>query len=93
MNKLYEYYHARAIAYGRTFGGEKNPLAEIILEDLAKFCRANETTFHPDARVSAVLEGRREVWLRVQEFMTLNAEQLLEKYTKNPTPNTEDHTK
>jgi hypothetical protein len=56
--------------YVKTFSG---PVPERVLADLAKFCRAAETTFHPDPRVHAVLEGRREVWLRIQKYMRLTA--------------------
>lgn len=47
-----------------------------VLSDLAKFCRAGESTFHPDPRVHAVLEGRREVWLRIQSHLKLDSETL-----------------
>ncbi len=81
--ELYEYYHSRSIAYGIIFD-DKSPFTKTVLEDLAEFCRASESCFHPDPRVHAVLEGRRECWLRIKEFLTLNAEQLVEKYTKTP---------
>jgi hypothetical protein len=80
-SKLHEYYHERSIAYGRIFDPE-SPFTELVMADLARFCRSNETTFHTDARVHALMEGRREVFLRIQEFLTLNADQLLEKHTK-----------
>ena len=47
-----------------------------VLQDLAKFCRAHESTFNPDPRIHAVLEGRREVWLRIQERLQLTPEQI-----------------
>lgn len=47
-----------------------------ILEDLAKFCRAHETCFRGNEREHALLEGRREVWLRIQQHLKLNDEQL-----------------
>lgn len=50
--------------------------ARFVLQDLAKFCRAHETTFNADPRAHAVLEGRREVWLRIQNNLELNSEQL-----------------
>lgn len=50
--------------------------AQVVLKDLARFCRANEPTFHPDARLHAELEGRREVWLRIQQHLNLTSEQL-----------------
>lgn len=62
----------RRQAYQLTFG---SPIGQTVLEDLAKFCRANETCFHPNSRVNAALEGRREVWLRIQTMLNLTAEQ------------------
>lgn len=47
------------------------------LIDLAEFCRANESCFHQDPRVHAALEGRREVWLRIQEHLHLTPAQLM----------------
>ena len=54
----------RRYAYRKTFDG---PLAEVVLKDLARFCRAHESTFHADPRAHAVAEGRREVWLRIAD--------------------------
>jgi hypothetical protein len=47
-----------------------------VLKDLAKFCRAHESTFHKDPRAHAVMEGRREVWLRIQNQLNLTDEEL-----------------
>ena len=58
----------RRTDYIRTFN---TPHGEKVMADLAKFCRANETTFHPDPRVHAALEGRREVWLRIRAHLDL----------------------
>jgi hypothetical protein len=63
----------RRTAYVRTFD---TPAGEEVLADLAKFCRANESTFHPDARVHAVMEGRREVYLRLQNHLQLSDQEL-----------------
>jgi hypothetical protein len=84
--EIYEYYHARSVAYGIVFD-DKSPFTKTVLEDLAEFCRASESCFHSDPRIHAVLEGRRETWLRVKEFLTLNAEQLIEKHIKTPQTN------
>lgn len=51
-----------------------------VLKNLERFCRANETCFDPDPRIHAALEGRREVYLRIQDYLTLNAAELMEKY-------------
>jgi len=66
----------RKQAYQITFNKE-SVHAQRVIKDLAKFCRANSTTFHPDARMHAVLEGRRETFLRIQQFIQLTPEELL----------------
>jgi len=53
-----------------------------VLKDLAAFCRAEESTYHPDPRAHAVLEGRREVFLRIQSHLNLSSEDLWKKYSK-----------
>lgn len=70
-----EFLRNRALAYRRTFvDGDADNAA--VLKDLAKFCRALDTTFHPDARIAAQLDGRREVFLRIQQHLKLSADQL-----------------
>jgi hypothetical protein len=56
------------------------PAVQEVLIDLATFCRANESTFHEDARKAAMLDGRREVWLRIQNHLHLTAEELMALY-------------
>jgi hypothetical protein len=51
-----------------------------VLNDLAAFCRANKSTFHEDPRAHAVLEGRREVWLRIQQHLQLDEDALWKIY-------------
>jgi len=68
---------ARRTAYLRCF---TSPPGEVVLADLAKFCRATEPTFHPDPRVSAQLDGRREVFLRIQQHLRLTDDQLWKLY-------------
>lgn len=57
-----------------------NLAAQAVLKDLAQFCRASESTFHPDPRAHAVLEGRREVWLRLRAHLDLSPDELVERY-------------
>lgn len=71
----------RKRAYALTFNKESVPV-QAVLADLMKFCRANETTFHPDPRIHAVLEGRREVFLRIINHLNLSAEDLLKIYAQ-----------
>ena len=76
----------RQLAYQRVFDKDL-PYAPYVLQDLAKFCRAHETTFSSDERVHAILEGRREVWLRIQTHLNLTQEQLWELYGRKDLPN------
>lgn len=85
MNELVErtmnFVRRRSRAYNTVFKNSRG--GGIVLEDLAKFCRANESTFHADARMHAVLEGRREVWLRIQQHLNLTPNELFALYTGN----------
>lgn len=83
-----QYLAQRRTAYVKTF---VNPFGEEVLQDLARFCRANESTFHPDARVHAALEGRREVWLRIQQHLNLSDEELWRVFG-GPTPTPTEET-
>ncbi len=72
-------------AYRRVF---LHPAGQNVMIDLAKFCRANQTCFDADPRLHAVLEGRREVWLRIQNHLRLNGEQLFALYAGQQFPMT-----
>lgn len=52
----------------------------MVLKDLAKFCRAFDTTFHENERAHALIEGRREVWLRIQNHLNMTPDELWQKY-------------
>lgn len=78
LQAFYRFLSGRRTAYQRVFG---SVYAEEVLKDLARFCRANETTVHENERMSAVLEGRREVWLRIQEHLHLSPDEIFELYT------------
>lgn len=69
-------------AYQFTFNPESIH-AKAVLKDLARFCRANESTFHTEDRVHCALEGRREVWLKIQNYLNLTPEELSELYRKD----------
>lgn len=66
----------RKRAYQLTLGGE-SPAQRILLADLAKFCRASEGTMSGDPHRTSYLEGRRSVWLRIQQHLRLSDEQLM----------------
>lgn len=72
----------RRNAYCKTF---LTPYGDEVLADLAKFCRAHQTTFHQDARAHAVAEGRREVWLRIQQHLQLSDKDIWAIYSRNQT--------
>lgn len=75
----------RKRAYQLTFPFS-NPAQRIVLEDLATFCRANESCAVPGNHdASLILEGRREVWLRIQQHLHLSPEQLMQLYAKGTT--------
>lgn len=74
-DRLRKYFHRRKIAYSRVFD-VNNVFTDEVLRDLAKFCRAHESTFHTEPRVSAMMEGRREVWLRIQENLKLSLDEI-----------------
>lgn len=66
---------ARRRAYRAVF---RDPVhGAVVLADLARFCHAIKTTHVPgDTHGTAQLEGRRQVWLRLQETLRLSDEQL-----------------
>ena len=63
-------------AYMMAFAGAAG---EAVLGDLSRFCRADEPCFMENDRYHALLEGRREVWLRIQHYMKLPIEELLQR--------------
>lgn len=75
-----EFLFRRRTAYVRVFDFD-NANANAVLADLFKFCRAEESTFHLDPRAEGRLDGRREVWLRIQHHLRLTPEQLWQLYS------------
>jgi hypothetical protein len=57
---------------------------DTLLADLAEFCRANTSCVvvgkdgHIDTHATALVEGRREVYLRIQATLNISDEQLLQ---------------
>lgn len=78
--KTFEFLRIRKRNYQLAFG---QPAGQEVLIDLAKFCRADQSCFDPDPRVHAALEGRREVWLRIQQHLNLTPQQLTALYSGN----------
>ena len=63
----------------RTFFGDNGLLkrdAQAVLADLREFCFAQSSGFSPDPLVMARRAGRREVWLRLIDFLNLDEKQV-----------------
>lgn len=82
--KTFDFLKRRRINYRLA---ANQPAFQELLIDLAQFCRANETCVVTDKNgriddaATKVLEGRREVWLRIQQHLNLTAQQLYSLYT------------
>ncbi len=81
MKDLLAKLRRRRYAYRRLFLGEDGLTGDgqVVLADLAKFCRANSSTavVSPISRsvdpiASAMAEGRREVWLRLMAHLHID---------------------
>lgn len=81
MEKLLARILKRKYAYRRLFLGENglNGDGQIVLADLAKFCKATSSTAvvspisrQVDPVASALAEGRREVWLRIMAHLHID---------------------
>jgi hypothetical protein len=85
LEKARRFLTGRAGAYQRVFAASAD--VDTVLRDLVRFCRATETTFHPNQRVSDALNGRREVWLRIQHHLKMTDDELWQRYG-SPSPPT-----
>ena len=70
----------RQAAYQALFAGGND--LEEVMNDLKFFCRARDSCFDADPRVHAVLEGRREVYQRIEDHLELSFDELWDKQTK-----------
>src|ERR1017187_600034 len=82
--RLFDFFKRRKVNYQLACN---QPATQEMLIDLAQFCRANETCLvldsggRVDDAFTKILEGRREVWLRIQQHLNLNTTQLYFLYT------------
>lgn len=60
----------------------RSPPGQEVLKDLARFCRAHESTFHDNERVQSKLDGRREVFLRIAHHLQLSPDELWNLYSR-----------
>jgi len=77
IQALKNFLQTRAQAYRLTFGVESS---KKVLVDLSIFCKAEETTTHRNRDMSLILQGRREVWLRIRKHLNLTDEELWKIY-------------
>lgn len=63
----------------------QHPRSRPVLQDLARFCRANQApvarntkTGEIDERATFIAIGRQEVWQHIQEYLHLTEEELFE---------------
>ena len=88
ISKIVEKVLRKKLAYRRTFMDEQGnltPEAEIVFNDLRKFCRVTGSTvvISPisktvDPLAMAMAEGRREVWNRIMAHLYVNEKQVFE---------------
>ncbi len=57
--------------------GSLTSAGKRVFRDLALYCGAYKTTFRPDAREHALMEGRRQVFLKMQAMLELPDEEFL----------------
>jgi hypothetical protein len=62
--------HYQAVFLGPD--GTPHAHAEEVIADLRRFCRIDQSTFDADARIHALLEGRREVAQRILTFLQID---------------------
>ena len=72
----------RGRAYRATFN---NPQGKKVLADLRRFCRASVPTADVNnVQTTYLLEGRREVWLRIISHMNLTDEDIINLIEDSP---------
>lgn len=77
-----DYLRRRQQAYTSVFsgkGGEED--VKFVMLDLAHFTRAYSPTWNVNQKVQDLLEGRREVFMRIMDFTSLDHDTLYRKYT------------
>jgi len=78
-----KYFGEQKTAYQLAFGSGGG---SAVLEDLSIFCRGRETCVVPgDRDRTFVLEGRREVYLRIRDYLDRTPEELVALNTRPAT--------
>lgn len=85
IERAKEHLRGRTLAYRRIFLDHGTD-TDTVLADLQKFCRGNVSTFHADPRLHALMEGRREVFLRISHHLRLTDTELWAIYGNKSLP-------
>jgi hypothetical protein len=72
-------YADRKRAFNSAFA--MGPHGPRVMELMGVFCRARDTTVIGDREMTYLMEGRRQVFLLIQDYLELTPEQLIRKYT------------
>lgn len=98
-DRTIEYLRARKTAYFlglpyllgvRKKDEAPGPGLDVLLADLARYCRANMDVTGTTDRETYILVGRRQVWLRIMEHLYLPPEKLYELYAQYRPPSEND---
>jgi len=66
--------------YKRLFSG---PDGQIVLEDLRKRSFQDRTTYHPDDKMMGINEGRRSLFVYINNLVTKKTEELLDELIRD----------
>lgn len=75
MAKTLTFLGLRKKSYQSIFGSS-GMMGADAMKDLARFCYAAKSCAVPNRDLTLVLSGRREVWLRIQQHLHLEPEEL-----------------
>jgi len=80
VERAKEFLLSRKRAYQRVFNAETTE-GFTVMQDLAWAAHAHRSTFDPDPIKAAYLQGKRDLWLRIQHHLSLDETQLLALYS------------
>lgn len=69
-----KFYSELKTAFALAFSG---PHGATVIAELSRYCCADRSDFHTDPRISVALQGRRQVWIHIKEFLDYTPEQLV----------------
>lgn len=88
-NAVDQYIRRRLVAYANVFsvGPTTQDNLDFVLADLAVWSRAYSPTWNKDQKVQDLMEGRRELYMRIMEITRLPHEMQYRKYMDAVTRN------